>query len=55
MAFEAVVKKQVDKLKGPSLKCVDQVISELTNVVHKCSTKVCLNKLCHLDFISNAC
>ena len=40
MAFEAVVKKQIGKLKGPSLKCVDQVISELTNVVHKCSTKM---------------
>lgn len=40
MAFEAVVKKQIDKLKGPSLKCVDMVISELTNVVHKCSSKV---------------
>ncbi|XP_071155851.1 dynamin-1-like isoform X10 [Mytilus edulis] len=40
MAFEAVVKKQIDKLKGPSLKCVDMVISELTNVVHKCSSKM---------------
>ncbi|VDI51861.1 dynamin GTPase [Mytilus galloprovincialis] len=40
MAFEAVVKKQIEKLKGPSLKCVDMVISELTNVVHKCSSKM---------------
>lgn len=40
MAFEAVVKKQIEKLKTPSLKCVDMVISELTNVVHKCSDKV---------------
>ncbi|CAC5371033.1 DNM1_3 [Mytilus coruscus] len=40
MAFEAVVKKQIEKLKGPSLKCVDMVISELTNVVHKCSEKM---------------
>lgn len=29
MAFEAIVKKQVVKLKGPCVKCVDMVIQEL--------------------------
>uniref|UniRef100_A0AAQ5Z5E0 Interferon-induced GTP-binding protein Mx n=1 Tax=Amphiprion ocellaris TaxID=80972 RepID=A0AAQ5Z5E0_AMPOC len=33
MAFEAIVKKQVIKLKGPCVKCVDMVIQELINTV----------------------
>ena len=40
MAFETIVKKQIQRLKSPSLKCVDMVITELTNVVRKCSDKV---------------
>ncbi|XP_042899603.1 dynamin isoform X2 [Parasteatoda tepidariorum] len=40
MAFEAIVKKQISKLKEPSLKCVDLVVSELANVVRACSAKM---------------
>lgn len=40
MAFETIVKKQIDRLKEPSLKCVDMVVTELTNVVRKCTEKV---------------
>ncbi len=40
MAFEAIVKKQVIKLKGPGVKCVDMVIQELINTVRQCSLKV---------------
>ena len=41
MAFETIVKKQIERLKEPSLKCVDMVVTELTNVVRKCAEKVC--------------
>ncbi|KAI4563072.1 hypothetical protein MJT46_010681 [Ovis ammon polii x Ovis aries] len=40
MAFEAIVKKQIVKLKGPSLKSVDLVIQELINTVKKCTKKL---------------
>ena len=40
MAFEAIVKKQIIKLKGPCVKCVDMVIQELINTVRQCSNKV---------------
>nr|DBA30034.1 TPA: hypothetical protein GDO54_006067 [Pyxicephalus adspersus] len=40
MAFEAIVKKQVVKLKEPCLKCVDLVIQELINTVRQCTTKL---------------
>lgn len=40
MAFEAIVKKQLVKLKEPSLKCVDLVVSELATVIKKCAEKV---------------
>ncbi|XP_075472837.1 dynamin-3 isoform X4 [Ascaphus truei] len=40
MAFEAIVKKQIVKLKGPSLKCVDLVMQELINTVRKCASKL---------------
>ncbi|CAI9563421.1 unnamed protein product, partial [Staurois parvus] len=40
LAFEAIVKKQVQKLKEPSLKCVDMVVSELTSTIQKCSEKL---------------
>ncbi|XP_071504287.1 dynamin-1-like [Diadema antillarum] len=33
MAFEAITKKQINRLKEPSLKCVDMVVNELNNVV----------------------
>ena len=40
MAFEAIVKKQISRLKEPSIKCIDLVVQELTNVVRMCSEKV---------------
>ncbi|MEQ2271062.1 Dynamin-2, partial [Xenotaenia resolanae] len=40
MAFEAIVKKQIVKLKEPSIKCVDMVIQELINTVRQCSNKL---------------
>ncbi|XP_044134755.1 dynamin-2 isoform X4 [Bufo gargarizans] len=40
MAFEAIVKKQVVKLKEPCLKCVDLVIQELINTVRQCTVKL---------------
>ncbi|XP_038600527.1 dynamin-1 isoform X4 [Tachyglossus aculeatus] len=40
LAFEAIVKKQVQKLKEPSLNCVDMVVSELTTTIRKCSAKL---------------
>ncbi|XP_056668482.1 dynamin-1 isoform X2 [Monodelphis domestica] len=40
LAFEAIVKKQVQKLKEPTLKCVDMVVSELTATIRKCSAKL---------------
>uniref|UniRef100_A0A671WZ71 Dynamin-2 n=1 Tax=Sparus aurata TaxID=8175 RepID=A0A671WZ71_SPAAU len=35
MAFEAIVKKQVIKLKDPCLKCVDLVVTELVTLIRK--------------------
>lgn len=35
-----MVKKQIRKLKEPSLKCVDLVLCELTVLIKKCATKV---------------
>lgn len=40
MAFEAIVKKQIARLKEPSLKCVDLVVQELSNVVRFCTERV---------------
>ncbi|XP_074025553.1 dynamin-1 shibire isoform X1 [Leptinotarsa decemlineata] len=40
MAFEAIVKKQISRLKEPSLKCVDLVVQELSNVVRMCTDKM---------------
>uniref|UniRef100_K7FA29 Dynamin-2 n=1 Tax=Pelodiscus sinensis TaxID=13735 RepID=K7FA29_PELSI len=40
MAFEAIVKNQIVKLKEPSLKCVDLVVSELATVIKKCAEKL---------------
>ena len=58
MAFEAIVKKQIARLKEPSLKCIDLVVQELTNVVRNTAEKVrhlpkvVLNTLnCILDWI----
>ena len=40
MAFEAIVKKQIQRLKEPSIKCIDLVVQELTNVVRVVAEKV---------------
>ncbi|XP_048481580.1 dynamin isoform X12 [Plutella xylostella] len=40
MAFEAIVKKQIARLKEPSLKCVDLVVQELSNVVRFCTERM---------------
>ncbi|XP_063075343.1 SUN domain-containing ossification factor-like [Engraulis encrasicolus] len=40
MAFEAIVKKQIVKLKEPCIKCIDLVIQELINTVRQCSDKL---------------
>ncbi|XP_053320807.1 dynamin-2 isoform X5 [Spea bombifrons] len=40
MAFEAIVKKQVVKLKEPCIKCVDLVIQELINTIRQCTSKL---------------
>ncbi|XP_067115150.1 dynamin-2-like isoform X4 [Osmerus mordax] len=40
LAFEAIVKKQIVKLKEPCLKCIDMVIQELVNVVRQCTNKL---------------
>ncbi|NXK43606.1 DYN2 protein, partial [Piprites chloris] len=40
LAFEAIVKKQVVKLKEPCLKCVDLVIQELINTVRQCTSEL---------------
>uniref|UniRef100_A0AAZ3Q629 Dynamin n=1 Tax=Oncorhynchus tshawytscha TaxID=74940 RepID=A0AAZ3Q629_ONCTS len=40
LAFEAIVKKQIIKLKEPCLKCMDLVIQELINTVRQCTNKV---------------
>lgn len=40
IAFEVIVKKQVEKLKTPAIKCVDLVITELSNLIHKLTDKM---------------
>ncbi|XP_068562370.1 dynamin-1a isoform X2 [Cebidichthys violaceus] len=40
LAFEAIVKKQIQKLKEPTLKCIDMVVSELTSTIRKGSQKL---------------
>ncbi|KZS17708.1 putative Dynamin, partial [Daphnia magna] len=39
LAFESIVKKQISLLKEPSLKCIDLVVTELTNVVRFCTAE----------------
>merc|ERR1719320_430575 len=40
MAFEAIVKTQIGRLREPSLKCIDLVVQELTNVVRAVTEKM---------------
>lgn len=44
MAFEAIVKKQIQRLKTPSIKCIDLVVQEMTNVIRMVAEKVTTNK-----------
>jgi len=39
-AFDAIVKKQIERLKEPSIKCIDLVVQELTNVVRMNAEKM---------------
>uniref|UniRef100_A0A4W6CXN1 Interferon-induced GTP-binding protein Mx n=1 Tax=Lates calcarifer TaxID=8187 RepID=A0A4W6CXN1_LATCA len=40
MAFEAIVKKEISRLKGPCIKFIDMVSQELINTVYQCINKV---------------
>ncbi|XP_063076106.1 dynamin-3 isoform X3 [Engraulis encrasicolus] len=40
LAFEAIVKKQIVKVKEPCIKCIDLVIQELINTVRGCTSKL---------------
>ncbi|XP_026881797.2 dynamin 3a isoform X1 [Electrophorus electricus] len=40
LAFEAIVKKQIVKLKGPCVKCVDMVVQELITTVKQRTSKL---------------
>jgi len=40
LAFDAIVKTQITRLREPSLKCVDLVIQELGTVLKQCTTKL---------------
>lgn len=40
MAFEIIVKDQIQRLKQPTLNCVDLVVNEVTDVIRKCTDKV---------------
>ena len=43
MAFEVIVKRQIENLLQPALKCVDMVSTELGSVVQKCAEGVRTN------------
>lgn len=40
MAFDAIVKTQIARLREPSIKCVDLVVQELGNVLRKCTERM---------------
>lgn len=40
LAFDAIVKKQIERLKDPCMKCIDLVVTELLNIVHTCTESV---------------
>merc|ERR1719334_491562 len=40
MAFEAIAKKQIDRMREPALKCVDLVVQELSNVIRVVTEKI---------------
>ncbi|CAH8497538.1 unnamed protein product [Heterobilharzia americana] len=40
LAFETITRKQIDKMKIPSLKCADLVVAQLTEIVHACTARM---------------
>jgi dynamin GTPase len=40
VAFEVIVRKEIDKLKIPALKCIELVVAELSNIIHKLTNTV---------------
>ena len=52
MAFEAIVKKQIARLTEPSIKVIDLVVQELTNVVRTVADKVSLGQALVYDLSS---
>lgn len=40
LAFEAICKTQISRLKEPSIKCIDMVVAELSKVINNCSVKM---------------
>ncbi|CAL8074449.1 unnamed protein product [Calicophoron daubneyi] len=40
LAFETIVRRQIEKMKVPSLKCADLVVAQLTEVVHNCTSRM---------------
>ena len=52
MAFEAIVKKQIARLTEPSIKVIDLVVQELTNVVRTVADKVSLGLALDYHFCS---
>ena len=42
MAFESIVKEQIERLKTPAIMCVDMVINEINGIIKKCTEKVWL-------------
>ncbi|XP_050312820.1 dynamin-like [Anthonomus grandis grandis] len=40
LAFDAIVKKQIERLKDPCIKIVDLVVAELLNIIHLCTERM---------------
>ncbi|KAG5452576.1 Dynamin- GTPase protein [Clonorchis sinensis] len=40
LAFETITRKQIEKMKVPSVKCADLVVNQLTEVVHACTSRM---------------
>lgn len=40
MAFEFVVKEQINRFRGPAIQCVDMVNNELSDIIKRCTEKV---------------
>ncbi|XP_048517201.1 dynamin isoform X2 [Dendroctonus ponderosae] len=40
LAFDAIVKKQIARLKDPCLKCTDLVVAELLKIIHFCTERM---------------